>query len=428
MLARTDPFVLVAKVEQLGRRQIWPGFDPRSLPLALYTGEHTLLFRHPQPPPGFTPVVDHPAVAVFPGQHAAVRAHTAVALGGWQTATILLTHHGRRTRTDLAALIIHELFHVYQRTHHPDWTANEAELFVYPVDDGEHLSLRCLETAALQRALAARTPAMAARWTATAMQMRRTRFARLPVGAIAYERGNELQEGLATYVEWRTAWPARRPRLPVGGFAAADVRGRGYVIGHVLATLLDRLAPEWPQELKASATGSLDELVQAALHVLSPEPMRFAPHVWAAARARAAEEIQDLAADRTVQLARFQAEPGWRITIQTEEGHPLWPHGFDPSRVQRLTPTQVLHERWLQLGNDAATLEVRDRTALTEAAGTHPLFHGVRRLEVTGLAAAPVMHRTGARTRITATGFEGDFQCPHVEFTSQTVTVRLGSG
>lgn len=422
----TDPFALVAKVEELGRREVWPGFAPRSLPLALATGEHTLLFGHPQPPPEFTPVPDHPAVAVFPGRHPAMRAHSVITLGGHPTATVLLDHHGRRTRTDLAALVIHELFHVYQRTHHPEWTANEAELFVYPVDDGEHLHLRRLETAALRRAVQTPLPATSAQWTAAALELRRARFARLPPGAIAYERGNELQEGLATYVEWRAAWPTRRPRLPAQGFAAADVRRRCYVVGHVPATLLDDLAPEWPRELEAGRAGSLDELLHARLHAHHPVPARFSPATRAAARARAEAEIQDLAVARAARLASVRAQPGWRIMVLAAEHHPLWPHGFDPSRVQLLTLAHVLHERWLRLGNDAATLEVLDRAALTEAAGAHPLFEGVRWLEVAGLTTEPSVQRMGKTIRIVAAGFEGTFQEAHVESRDQTVTVRVG--
>jgi len=36
-------------------RSFWPGFDPLAVPLALYDGQATWLFRHPHPPPEFGP-------------------------------------------------------------------------------------------------------------------------------------------------------------------------------------------------------------------------------------------------------------------------------------------------------------------------------------------------------------------------------------
>lgn len=42
------------EVERIsGEITLWPGFDPRSFPLAVFDGERTYLFRHPAPPPEF---------------------------------------------------------------------------------------------------------------------------------------------------------------------------------------------------------------------------------------------------------------------------------------------------------------------------------------------------------------------------------------
>ncbi|MEZ0472304.1 hypothetical protein [Luteimonas salinilitoris] len=42
---------------------LWPGFDPLAVPLAVYDGKRTFLFRHPSPPEGFVPVPDTDPVA-----------------------------------------------------------------------------------------------------------------------------------------------------------------------------------------------------------------------------------------------------------------------------------------------------------------------------------------------------------------------------
>src|ERR1044071_3492805 len=42
------------EVSRIGQStMLWPGFDPRSIPLAVYAGERTYLFRHPKPPAEF---------------------------------------------------------------------------------------------------------------------------------------------------------------------------------------------------------------------------------------------------------------------------------------------------------------------------------------------------------------------------------------
>jgi len=41
---------------QAAERALWPGFDPLAIPLAVFTGQQTVLFRHPQPPPEFVPL------------------------------------------------------------------------------------------------------------------------------------------------------------------------------------------------------------------------------------------------------------------------------------------------------------------------------------------------------------------------------------
>ncbi len=84
---------------------------------------------------------------------------------------------------------------------HPEWGANEVDLFLYPVEDASLLALRFLEDGALRRALEARDDAEAARWAAATLELRQERFALLPGEAVTYERAAELHEGLARYVE-----------------------------------------------------------------------------------------------------------------------------------------------------------------------------------------------------------------------------------
>ena len=104
------------EVQRLAQEiDFWPGYKPRTIPLAVYTGEATYLFRHPSPPEDF---VD----GRFPGRHPAVTSNSSAEIGGVMTATVLAD--GPRAslspRTQ-AAVALHEAFHVFQRAHHPHW-------------------------------------------------------------------------------------------------------------------------------------------------------------------------------------------------------------------------------------------------------------------------------------------------------------------
>ena len=112
-------------------RTLWPGFEPLSVPLAVYTGGRTYLFRHPSPPEGFAPLADaSPAALVFEGRHPSVVANTSVELGGVMTATLLLDGGpGEPTGPrELAAVALHEAFHAFQRARHPGWVGNEGDM------------------------------------------------------------------------------------------------------------------------------------------------------------------------------------------------------------------------------------------------------------------------------------------------------------
>ena len=56
---------------------LWPGFDPLAIPLAVYDGERTFLFRHPSPPGDFATLPEaEPSTHVLTGRHEAVTANT----------------------------------------------------------------------------------------------------------------------------------------------------------------------------------------------------------------------------------------------------------------------------------------------------------------------------------------------------------------
>ena len=385
--------------DRLAGAPLWPGFAPGTVAVEVFDGARTYLVHHPKPPEGFQPVPGRPGTFVFDGKHDSIRANTGTELNGVPTATADLST--ARSKEAAAALLVHECFHVHQKAAHPDWTANEAELFTYPVDDATILAERRQETLALVRALQARKDEDARCWARTALAVRGKRAASLPEGALAYERGIEKNEGLAQYVEDLSLHAGAR--LTDADFPAEEIRQRGYGTGQAWALLLDRFG-DWKAGLGATP---LDEVLRArlgsegAVCALSPDAIR-------SATARAERDAAEVLASRGMRRSAFLAAPGWTVEIVAGE-EPLWPQGFDPWNVKNLGERAVLHTRWVKVGNGAGSVEVLDRPSLTEGVGPHPLFNGARRLVVTGLA-EPALTEGEGQVGIEAKGLKGSFR------------------
>jgi hypothetical protein len=422
-----DPFAVVAEADRLAERDLWPGFDPRAIPVAIYDGERTLLFRHPTPPAGFQPLSRGNGVWSYPGRYPSVTANSSVEIGGVSTAT-LMPAAGTVPLLDRAGILIHEAFHVHQREHHPAWQANEAELFTYPVDDPGLLALRRLEAEALRRALAAEPREHAICWGRTALSFRRERFARLPAGAAAYERGTEWFEGLANYVETRARDLPDPAVLPEAEFAPEALRQRGYATGTAIARLLDRFSPGWQAALQQNDSTALDVLLSEALagSERSDADCAFTPAERHRIETTAAADVDVLRTRRADQRRAFLEQPGWALVVESP-GTPLFPQGFDPLNVQIVRPGEVLHTRWLKLGNQAGTVEVLGYSALSEATGEHPLFHGVRRLTVAGLTTEPMVTEVNGFVTVQTDGLSAELRGAAVERSGQIVTIRLPS-
>lgn len=420
-----DVYAVVAEIDRVGASGVlWPGFDPRRVPLALFNGRNTYLFRHPNPPPEFVSLSSRQGVYAFSGRHESVTANAPAKLGGVLTATAMLAPAARRTVREHAALVIHEAFHVFQRERHPNWGANELELFVYPFEDADALRLRRLETLALARAETARAKRDAACWAWAAIRLRAERFKRIPTGSVGYEQGTELNEGLASYVEAHAAGRARRAGLPPEDFPAGEVRRRAYATGRTLATLLDRFAPDWKRKLEAGDKSPLEVALGLALPSTGPRRCEATPLQLRDATERARRDVAALVARRETLRRDFLARPGWKLELIVE-GSPLFPQGFDPLNVERVGAREVLHTRYLKLGGGAGFVEVINRSSLTEGAGAHPLFNGLRRLTVTGLASEPAVAESGGKTTITADNLKAEFTGAHVTRSGQTLVIRL---
>jgi len=412
----------VQRMAAKGPDALWPGFDPRAIPLAVYDGEQTFLFRHPAPPDGFVPVEGVEGAFLLYGRHETVQANSSGEIGGVPTATLLVDPtQPTRPMLDVSADAIHEGFLIHQRARKPDGIASEADLYAYPVDSAEILALRRLETEALRRALSGGEAETAECWARLALSLRAERYKRMDPIFATYERGTELNEGLATYVEMRAAG-RRNVDLPLNGFGPAEIRRRAHVIGAALALVLDRVVPGWPSAFEANDVETLDEALAAALG--SGNSCTFDAADMTAAKKRASSDVAALAGECGRRLAAFAGKPGSRVVVETGGGEPLWPQGFDPLNVERMGEARVLHTRFLKLGNAAGQLEVLGAEALTDGVGTYPLFQGVRRVELTGLV-QPEVSESDGKVSVVAPGVTLEFTGAKLVRNGEVITVRL---
>ncbi len=426
---------LAVKIDQLvvemSGQPLWPVFDPNVIPLAIYTGEETVLFRHPNPPAAFAlSEGSAPEVWVHQGRHPAITANSSAEIGGDITATLLLPEEVSSDDVSrLAGIAVHEAFHVYQRQHHVGWTANEADLFLYPVDDPNLLALRRAETEFLRRALSATDSAKRMCWAAAAIGTRRERFSTMKNPFSEYERRTELNEGLATYVQHRA-----NGDTGVRGFdqefSSDQVRQRSYVIGSTIAHLLSGVDPAWRVSIEENDDQFLDQMLEASLSTLENqvEQCVLSEPEWSELVERAGVETRKLADQRRQRQAEFDRLTGWRVVIEANGEQPLWPQGFDPLNIERLE-NGLLHARFVRLGNDLGQLEMiddegADLIAHTTGLGEHPLFNGVGRVEIAGLAKPEIMIE-GPRITVQVAGLKVDFVAAEIIEDDQELRIRL---
>jgi hypothetical protein len=421
-----DAFAIAARVAAVRADSLWPGFDPGAIPLAIFDGRRTYLFRHPSPPPEFEPVSGRPDARSVAGRHRLVRANTAVVLGGVPTATVLLDAADVRPTSTLASIAIHEMFHVFQGARHPKWGGNEVDLFTYPIDDAGLLHLARVEEETLRRALGAKRDRDAACWAAAALDARQRRFALLGETHTAYERGTELKEGLAQLVERRALGEkADASIIPAARFAAGEVRARSYALGEAYGALLDRLDPGWEKRLERGEQ-PLDALLSESLASRRPRRCELSRAELDQSLAEAQRSVELAGLTRDAVRRDFLGKEGWRVVVVAAAAEPLFPQNFDPLNVERLAPGEVLHTRWVKLGNAAGSIEVIDLRALTESAGKHPLFEGVRRVTVPGVASEPDVRVSPEGVSIRAAGVTADFRGARVSRDGRVITVTLG--
>jgi hypothetical protein len=370
------------------------------------------VFRHPQSLAGFRAIDSLPHTQMRDGRHPLMRANTSLDWDGVPTATLLLDTLRNPSPQAWARVAVHEAFHVFQREHYPTWGGNAVHLFVYPMTDQLNLELRRVETLAFRTALLSSDLENIVCWTRAAIHARKERFGFIDSASAAYERGTEMLEGLADYVGARASGTAMT--VPDPAYSPEGVRTRSYAIGAAMAALLDRMNPAWKSSLAEDPNRQLDALLEAAAAQPDNRLCGLLPEQLQAIQEAARADIRDLEARRAASRREFVDAPGWSLRIEAGDD-PLFPRRFDPLNVLKVTVSEVLHARHIDLGNEAGSIEVLDRPALTLGNQGHPLFAGILRLTVTGLPTAPAIRDSSGVVMIKGDGIAGQFRGARVE-------------
>ena len=418
-----DPFEVIKEARRLSSGPLWPGYDPSVIPAALYDGEKTYLFNHPQPPEDFKKLDRAENVWVYEGRYPVIVGHSMFDIGGVMTAGVLLDLLKGSSITETAAVLLHEKFHVFQMKNHPNWMPNAVDQFIYPFEDVDHYALVRLEVEALRHALLSKTSQDKTCWASVAAELREMRFEKLEDKFVAYERGNELLEGLAMNIEYSAAGKNPVDSFPKEGFSPEDMRMRTYFTGLAMASLLSLFHPGWEHDIE---TGKYDCLDQLFKEKFSDREDRcgFSDEDKKSAFEEAEAAVKNFLKKKSDMKKEFFSQEGFTIVIISEK-MPLQPAGFDPMNVTSLSKEEILHHRFLRLKNSSGSLEVMNRKSLSEGCGEHPLFNGVCKLTVAGFSSKPSVFESEGKVVIKSEGFTAEFENAKFETAGAVLTVTL---
>ena len=413
---------LLSKVKEFSQKNYWPGYKPETIPLAVYDGKFTYLYKHPSAPDGFSQVSGQ--LYRMEGRHEAVVANSSAEIGGTRCATLMSDLFKDRGLLYAASVVLHEKFHVFQANAFKKWGINEAVGFTYPMRDSKQNELFLLEREALARALEAKTVEETISWAKLALEIRQERFERIGDEAAGYDRSVEAIEGTAFYVERSSIGTLYSPDNLREGFKASEVRRRCYSTGSALAAILDKLKIEWKNNI-SSGELPLDTILSKAIEESDTRAASFEKSLLKGFKEKGQQLTQAYLSSLKEIASKFYGAAGYRLEVVVKAGGPLWPKGFDPMNVLALDDKNLLHQRFVKLGNENAEIMVMNKTSLSHGAGEHILFTGVDKLIITGLKENPVVENTEGKVTVKADGIEMEFQKAKTETAGKVVKVLL---
>ncbi len=361
---------------------IWPGFDLRTIPIAVFDDASAVVVQCRATPPGYSKLAtERVTTQTFCGPRTeAMNANTSGPLGDDVAAFI--------SRSGLSAsgvgagdvyLLFHESGHAF-RARAPAggaarWPAeNASEVERYPEDDAANNAWARLEGTLLRDAIVAEDDAEARRSAQDFLAVRTRRQDALDARVANFEERLELNEGLADYFgvqavrlashdgapegcgadgRWFRDYLDRLARVSVGGRGAA--RDRFYLTGAAVALLLDRFAPGWKAALEEDG-GTLQDRLAEAL-AFDDDSAEAASDAVAKRsgfdRVLGEEELASRAsrARKRSRLLAIAGSPGVKLVLDlSHAGGAGDVRSFDPMNFVALEPGLKVHTRMLTIG------------------------------------------------------------------------------
>ncbi len=370
----TSPVADVFKVMELASGSamdgLWPEFKTSEIPVLVFDGLNTYLFHSRTIPDGFINMEKAPNVFVYKGQFPQVRGNSIIRIGETWLATSVLNASSKRTGEhyalkDLAGIIVHEQFHVFQRIHHPHWRQNDGVLLRYPEETAGALFLRRTEKESFKRAVVSGDRKDMAGWAKLALQYREDRLGQLAPPFIQYEKELQRTEGLSDYVE-RLArrLDALNASNMTNGIAPAGIRDLGYVEGRWIAMILDKLHPDWKSMLEKDDSLYLEDILRTVLSGWPVQTKALGGEEMDAMKAASSSDFADWQARKKEEIEKYSAEPGFRIEIDSS-ADPFAIRIFDPLEMEILDDGSVYHRVLFAAANDRGSLRIQNHPCLT---------------------------------------------------------------
>jgi hypothetical protein len=354
----------------LSSKSLWPGFDIKKIPVAVYDSVNTYLFFADNLPQGFLKYENDSTVYIYKGQHPLVRGNSIVKLNDTWIATSILSTYSRRTgekysTKDLAGIIIHEQFHIFQRNKHPRWQQNDGLLLLYPTETKESLFLRRLEKEAFKRAVLSSKQTEIAGWVKEALNYREQRLNMVNSIFGRYEMELQRTEGLSDYIEKiaRGIDPLNASNI-TNGIAPAGVRDLGYVEGRWIAMILDKINPDWKIELEQNDAQYLEDILKNTIKDLPNESISFSKSEIDKFKNEAETDFKKWNIKKNEEVKQLYDAHSFQIEINASS-NPLIIRIFEPLETEILDDGSVFHRLIFSAANNAGNLRIINQPCIT---------------------------------------------------------------
>lgn len=409
-----------------GLAKIWPGYWPAEQPFIIYVpGQGALLISTGEKPSSFQPLAGPGIPARLKGRafwHGGglsdVRQPFVLGYPIGPGKTAILADATELSEEKIAALLLHEQFHAYQKSAFKRYVFAQ---FVAPLaikDRSRFAASAETERRILLMALDSDKPEAVRRLLRQYFALRREREADMPAEALAVERGLELVEGTAQYVDQAgiallSGRPdgvkpllAARLQRPIasetGAFVTQWFRSRSYGTGAAITyfiSLLDR--GDWRSKLQEGTMP--DQLLES---LVGKPPPGAAPALARQARAstgysailRELEPVIRAGEKAEIKsVEEFLAGAPYRVILEAENAG-KGGAGFSANHMVQLGPATIAlpGAKTFNYSAPSVTLSSRDLPVLMEERDRYTVV-APSAPEIIGLgAAAPGEHRLGS--------------------------------